>query len=130
MIIYRFRPDMVFDCEVQVPDGTTAIPTYHTFEAPPVREGFYALMSGGWQLIEGEKPVYPDPALVQAKAIAENKKQAQDLLVASDFYDLPNTSNKIANIAEILAYRDELRAIALNPTADAVFPTKPETIWI
>lgn len=130
MKIYRFRPDMVFDREIEVPDGTTAIPVYHTFQAPPEQAGFYAVMNGGWQLVEGEKPVYPDPAQEQAKAIAANKKQAQDLLVASDFYDLPNTSNKIANIAEILAYRDELRAIALNPTADAVFPTKPETIWI
>jgi hypothetical protein len=61
MIIYRFRPDMVYDCEIEVPDGTKAIPKYHTFQAPPVKEGHYAMMRGGWVLIEGDKPVYPPP---------------------------------------------------------------------
>jgi hypothetical protein len=61
VIIYRFRPDMVYDCEIEVPDGTTIIPKYHTFQAPPVQEGYYAMMRGGWILIEGEKPQYPPP---------------------------------------------------------------------
>ena len=68
-----------------------------------------------------------------AKLDADAKKVVKDkasaLLTASDFYDLPNTANKITNIADIVAYRDSLRAIALNPTKDAVFPTKPDTIW-
>lgn len=59
-----------------------------------------------------------------------NKKEAARLLTESDFYDLPNTASKIQNINEILTYRDQLRAIALNPTYNAVFPTKPDTIWI
>jgi hypothetical protein len=71
MIIYRFRPDMVFDCEVEVPDGTKAIPQYHTFQSPPVQEGFYAMMQGGWILVAGEKPVWPpvppEPTLEQVK---------------------------------------------------------------
>lgn len=57
------------------------------------------------------------------------KEKAAKLLSESDFYDLPNTANKITNIAEIVAYRDALRAIALNPTKDAEFPVKPETVW-
>lgn len=62
MNIYRFRPDMIFDCIVEVPDGTSVIPKYHTFQAPPViPEGFYAYMSGGWNLVEGVKPIYPPP---------------------------------------------------------------------
>ena len=68
-----------------------------------------------------------------AKLDAEAKKVVKDkasaLLTASDFYDLPNTANKISNIADIIAYRDALRAIALNPTKDAEFPVKPETVW-
>lgn len=59
MIIYRFRPDMVFDCEVEVPDGTKAIPNFHTFQPPPEKEGHYAIMQGGWILVEGEKPIWP-----------------------------------------------------------------------
>ena len=65
-----------------------------------------------------------DAALTQAV-----KDQAAKLLTESDFYDLPNTANKITNIADIVAYRDALRVIALNPTVDAVFPDKPATVW-
>jgi hypothetical protein len=71
MIIYRFRPDMVFDTEVEVPDGTKAIPPFHTFQAPPQEEGHYAMMQGGWILAAGEKPVWPpippEPSLDQLK---------------------------------------------------------------
>jgi hypothetical protein len=50
---------MVYDCEVEVPDGTKSIPPYHTFQKPPEQEGYYAIMMGGWKLLEGEKPPYP-----------------------------------------------------------------------
>lgn len=66
---------------------------------------------------------------IDAAKVKSNKDKAAQLLTESDFYDLPNTANKISNIADILAYRDALRAIALNPTKDAVFPEKPETVW-
>ena len=68
-------------------------------------------------------------AAIDAAKVQANKDKATELLVASDFYDLPNTANKITNIADIVTYRDALRAIALNPTKDAEFPVKPETIW-
>ena len=66
---------------------------------------------------------------VNAQKAKSKQEQAAQLLSASDFYDLPNTSVKIENIADILAYRDALRAIALNPTFDAVIPEKPATVW-
>ena len=66
---------------------------------------------------------------VDEKLKQSNKDKAAKLLTESDFYDLPNTANKITNIADIIAYRDALRVIALNPTVDAVFPEKPTTIW-
>lgn len=80
MKIYRFRPDMVYDCEVEVPDGTTVIPTFHTFQAPPEQEGHYAMMRGGWILVQGEKPQYPppvppvDPEVLKSQFNAEQKK--------------------------------------------------------
>ena len=71
MIIYRFREDMVYDCEVEVPDGTVAIQPYHTFQPPPEKEGHYAVMRGGWFLIKGEKPAWPpippEPILEELK---------------------------------------------------------------
>ena len=68
-------------------------------------------------------------ARIDEEVKTSNKETAARLLSESDFYDLPNTSSKIENIDDILAYRDALRAIALNPTKDAEFPTKPATIW-
>ncbi len=68
-------------------------------------------------------------AAIDAQKVKANKDKAAKLLSDSDFYDLPNTANQIVNIADIIAYRALLRAIALNPTKDAVFPEKPETIW-
>lgn len=66
---------------------------------------------------------------IDAAKVNANKDKAAKLLTESDFYDLPNTASQIVNIADIIAYRAMLRAIALNPTKDAVFPEKPETIW-
>lgn len=61
----------------------------------------------------------------------QNRNQASNLLKDSDFYDLPNTANKIANINEIVDYRDALRAIALNPPEVVVkWPVKPKTEWL
>lgn len=78
MIIYRFRQDMVFDCEVEVPDGTTAIPKYHTFQAPPVQEGYYAVMANGWILVEGEKPTWPPPVDPEVERFMYNEQQKRN----------------------------------------------------
>lgn len=60
-----------------------------------------------------------------------NQNRAANLLKDSDFYDLPNTANKIQNIIEITAYREALRVIALNPPEVVVeWPTKPKTEWV
>lgn len=75
MIIYRFREDMVYDCEVEVPDGTTAIPKFHTFQAPPEKEGHYALMQGGWILVEGEKPAWPPQLDPETERLLYNDQQ-------------------------------------------------------
>lgn len=62
MFIYAFRQsDMCYSGTVEVPDGTTAIPQYHTFEPPPEQEGFHAVMRNGWILVEGPTPPEPPP---------------------------------------------------------------------
>jgi hypothetical protein len=61
MIAYKFRAsDMVYDCPVELPDGPT-IPKFHTRQAPPEQAGHYAVMRGGWILVEGKKPDEPVP---------------------------------------------------------------------
>ena len=62
MLIYSFRPDRVYSGTVEVPDGTVAIPPFHSFEPPPtIPDGCYAIMLNGWQIVEGIIPVYPPP---------------------------------------------------------------------
>ncbi|MCK9369109.1 hypothetical protein M0R04_04075 [Candidatus Dojkabacteria bacterium] len=71
MNIYKFRPDMVFDGVIEVPDDTKVIPKYHTFQSPPeIPEGYYAIMRGGWRLIEGVVPIYPTPPTPEEIATA------------------------------------------------------------
>lgn len=61
MIIYHFRPyDMAYDYSVEVPDSP-AIPPYFAFEAPPQKDGYYAIMRNGWVLVEGSLPPVPAP---------------------------------------------------------------------
>lgn len=82
MIVYKFREDRVYEGPVEVPDGTKAIPKYHTFSAPPeIPDGYYAMMLGGWQLIEGDKPIYPPPPTpqqIQEAIIIDTQKRLDD----------------------------------------------------
>lgn len=61
--------------------------------------------------------------------LSDASSQATKLLSETDYLDLPNTANKITNIDEIIAYRDELRKIAIKPEIYNVFPEKPQIIW-
>jgi hypothetical protein len=78
MIVYKFRPDQVYEGPVELPDGPT-IPRYHTFSAPPeIPEGYYAVMQGGWILVEGDAPVYPPlPTADQIQAEIVGATQAR-----------------------------------------------------
>ena len=66
----------------------------------------------------------------EAEMRQANKQQASALLTETDYTDLPNTADKILNLPSILAYREALRIIAINPplTVDQ-WPVKPKTQW-
>lgn len=69
-------------------------------------------------------PVPPTPQQIQEA----NKAQAQSLLLASDFTQLPDVN--LSNKADWSAYRSQLRAIANNPPVTrATFPTEPPLVW-
>lgn len=77
--------------------------------------------------------VPPAPYVPTAEA---NKASAVNLLSQTDWTSIadvadPAVSNPyLMNQAEFLAYRSQLRAIAVNPTAGFItFPTKPQEQW-
>jgi hypothetical protein len=59
--------------------------------------------------------------------MAQNKSRAEYLLSESDWTVLPDVP--LANKTDWEIYRSALREIAVNPTVDPVWPTKPDNIW-
>jgi hypothetical protein len=67
---------------------------------------------------------------------AANKSQASNLLYKTDWTTIPDVANSslsnpyLSNVAEFVAYRNQVRGIAVNPpTTPATFPVKPEAKW-
>lgn len=89
------------------------------------------LIDGVWTQTWVVTPASPEEIAEREAAMrSANKQQASALLTETDYTDLPNTADKILNLPDILAYREALRLIALNPpvTVDQ-WPTKPKTEW-
>lgn len=68
--------------------------------------------------------------------IAKNdcKKQASELLYATDWTTIPDVANPannpyLMNQADFIAYRNLVRQLAVNPVANPVFPDKPTEQW-
>lgn len=66
--------------------------------------------------------------------IDDCKATAKKLLSDTDWLELPSVSDAssnlyVANISELIAYRKQIRALAVDPVANPVWPTKPDTIW-
>jgi hypothetical protein len=59
-----------------------------------------------------------------------NKDRASTLLAETDYTDLPNTASRIANLEDMLSYRNALRSIAIDPPLFVKeWPVKPDTVW-
>ena len=63
------------------------------------------------------------------------KAQAQSLLSQTDWTAIPDVADPaksdpyLTNQADFVSWRSVIRAIAVNPTYDAFFPTKPNEQW-
>lgn len=62
------------------------------------------------------------------------KKQASELLYATDWTTIPDVANPannpyLMNQADFIAYRNLVRQLAVNPVANPVFPDKPTEQW-
>jgi len=91
-----------------------------------------------WTLVNGEwvaPPVPPAPTPEQIQQ--ENKQNASQLLSATDWTATVDISNPqysnpyLMNQDAFLAYRSQVRQIAVNPPTTLVtdWPTKPVEVW-
>ena len=66
---------------------------------------------------------------------AQNKTKAANLLSQTDWTAIPDVADPaksdpyLVNQAEFVAWRSQIRAIAVTPTWDAVFPVEPSEVW-
>ena len=67
------------------------------------------------------------PAPTPQEIITFNEEKAKKLLADSDWSQMSDVN--LANKTEWVVYRETLRGIAISPTVDPVWPTKPQAIW-
>ena len=78
----------------------------------------------------------PPPPPPEPPTAEENKMTAIGLLQETDFAEYPSVSDiskipHLANAAEFISYRDQVRVIAVTPIAgDLTWPTKPQEVWV
>ena len=86
-------------------------------------------VSVDWTLVDAETKI------LQNKAdLANCKKQASALLYETDWTTIadvadPANSPYLKNQAEFIAWRSQIRSLAVNPVVNPVFPTKPDEVW-
>lgn len=91
------------------------------------RELHAELLAGKYGVVEE----YVAPTITSE----QNKATASQLLADSDWAENPSVSDTsvtphLTNIADIIAWRVAVRAIAVNPTAgDIEWPVKPKIVW-
>jgi len=88
-------------------------------------------IAAGWVNITGSWPLPPPPPTAD-----ENKQTASGLLSVTDWTSVADVGNPamsnpyLANQAEFIAYRNEVRQYAVYPVAGNItFPTAPLEVW-
>lgn len=87
------------------------------------------------QTIPTEEEVNAECIIVQTEtALANCKKQASALLYETDWTTIPDVADPanspyLTNQAEFIAWRSQIRALAINPVVDPIFPPKPVEVW-
>ncbi len=121
MLAYRFREDGVYVETVEL-DDTDIIPKFHTLDAPPVKEGYYACMRDGWKLIAGNPPALT-PSISDDQQWGEVRTDRNKRLADCDWTQLPDAP---VDTAAWAAYRQELRDITAQPDPfNIVWPIAP-----
>jgi hypothetical protein len=85
--------------------------------------------------VDGNQVQY-DTAAVEEQALKlDCKQQAVTLLQATDWTTIPDVANPSAsnpylmNQGAFIAWRSQVRALAVNPVANPVFPAQPTEEW-
>jgi hypothetical protein len=117
-----------------------------------IGDAIQALCPGAaWQLLgndyadlEWMSTAYPKPSQKQVDDKIEElnieyayqtcKEEASALLYATDWTTIPDVADianspYLTNQAEFIAWRSQVRALAVNPIIDPVFPPTPEPVW-
>lgn len=74
------------------------------------------------------------PTYLDQLASAANKAKAMQLLSETDWASFPSVADPsnspyLKNADDFQTYRQALRVIAVNPTPNPTFPTKPVEVW-
>ena len=126
MLVYKYRQDMVYDCEVELEDSP-AIPKFHTFQAPPAQDGYYAVMSQeGWKLVQGEAPEWPPVVpefIIQANLTVAVREERNKLLASTDWTQGKDISDSVSD--QYAIYRQALRDLPTQPgfPNNVIWPT-------
>lgn len=141
----NFGPDP--DVEAIFPQTTTAIengytlapvvylptPSYDPATQIPIQDSQPSLVNGVWQLGWTVRPLTPQEMESQKQQV---KQQASTLLSATDWTAIPSVSDPaqsnpfLANQEAFLQYRNQVRAIAVNPpTYVSSWPAVPNEVW-
>lgn len=85
-------------------------------------------------LDESPKPTKEELNLQWEEVLSIRKKQncksqAKQLLLESDWSELPSVIEGLENHNEWKSYRIEIRKFIINPIENPIFPNKPETVW-
>lgn len=127
---YVYLTNNIVTDQAQVDPFTIFYPEYAAkfIEAPDEVTHF-------WRLEDGQWVPPPGPSVEEIKT--ENKTTASSLLKDTDWTAIPTIADSqqsnpyLMNQSEFLNYRNQLRAIAINPPKTLVetWPTKPDAIW-
>lgn len=131
----EYPTDSDFETVGVYPVKPTQQPAYNPITQNLVEET-PQYVDGEWVQVWTVEPATPEEiALREEAAKQENKNQASNLLSATDWVELGDVANPasppfLANKADFTAYRQQLRAIAVNPPVTVEpWPVKPEEIW-
>lgn len=75
------------------------------------------------------------PSTQEEMAMQDCKTKAKELLYETDWSTIPDVANPavsnpyLINASEFAAYRSQVRALAVNPVADPVWPVMPTEQW-